>query len=102
MTDNIKINVAPVFAGDKELCISYAEDGVASLTSSIRRYNNKAMTLAEKYPNDVKLYQNEDGSVYMQFPADWIKFPSPKKKVSAENKQKAAERLKQARENRKN
>lgn len=101
MKDNITINTTPTFAGDKELCISYAEDGIASLTSSIRRYSNKAIALAEKYPNKVKLYQNEDGSIYMQFPSDWIKFPSPKKQVSEENKQKAAERLKQARENRK-
>ena len=89
------------FAGDRELSISYVENGVASLSSSILRYTNKAKKLAEQYPEITKLYENTDGSIYMQFPSDWIKMPSPKKQVSEENKIKAAERLKKARENRK-
>lgn len=89
------------FAGDKELCINYAEDGIASLTSSILRYSNKAKKLAQAYPDQVYLVENKDGSIYMQFPMEWIKFPSPKKQMSDENKLKAAERMKRAREGKK-
>lgn len=86
------------FAGDKEFCINYAEGGIASLTSSIRKYTNKAIKLNELYPDKTKLYTNEDGSIYLQFPMEWIKFPSPKKTMTEENKIKAAERMKFARE----
>lgn len=83
--------------GDKEFAINYAEGGIASLTASILKYKNKALKLAQKYPNEVKCYVNNDGSVYLTFPPDWIKFPAPKKSVSAETRTKAAERLKKAR-----
>lgn len=84
--------------GDREFAISYAEDGVATLTSSIRRYTNKAIALAKAHPNETKLHINSDGSVYLQFPAEWIKMPSPKRQMSDENKEKAALRMKKARE----
>lgn len=87
--------------GEKEFAISFAEDGVASLSSSIRRFSNKAIELAKKYPEQTKLHINNDGSVYLQFPPEWIKMPSPKKQMSAENKEKAALRMKKARESRK-
>lgn len=86
-----------MFAGERELCINYAENGVASCTTSIRKYITKAKKLAESRPDEVNLITNEDGSVYLTFPADWIKFPSPKKQISEENKAKMAERLKEAR-----
>ena len=86
------------FAGDRELFINYTEDGVASLTASIRKYINKAIKLNNAHPEETKLYQNEDGSVYLQFPSNWIKFPSPPKKMTEENKIKASERMKKARE----
>lgn len=89
-----------IFAQDREFCINYAEGGIASLTSSIKRYANKAKKLAEKFPNETKLYENKDGSVYLIFPCEWIKFPSPKKVISDENRQKASERLKNARKTR--
>ena len=87
--------------GEKEFAISYAECGVATLTSSIRRYTNKALKLAEQFPNEVKCVQNSDGSVYMIFPPEWIKFPSPRKTMSEENREKAKDRMKNAREARK-
>lgn len=86
------------FAGDKEFCINYTEGGIASLTSSVRKYTNKAIKLHDSYPEQTKLYTNEDGSIYLQFPSEWIKFPSPKKTMTEENKIKAAERMKLARE----
>ena len=87
--------------GDKEFAISYAEGGVATLTSSIRRFTNKAIALAEAHPEDTKLHINSDGSVYLQFPEEWIKMPAPKRQMSEENKEKAAQRMKKARENKK-
>lgn len=86
------------YAGDKEIAINYFEGGIASLSTSILKYCNKAKKLAEDYPSQVKLYTNKDGSIYITFPPDWIKFPSPKKTMSEENKLKAAERMLKARE----
>lgn len=86
------------YVGDKEIVINYFEGGVASLSTSILRYCNKAKKMAEDYPEQVKLYTNNDGSVYITFPPEWIKFPSPKKIMSEENKLKAAERMLKARE----
>ena len=37
------------FAGDKEIVIAYAENGIASVTSSILRYSNKIKKLAKKF-----------------------------------------------------
>lgn len=85
------------FAGDREFCINYTESGIASLTSSIRKYTNKAIKLNNLRPNETKLYTNEDGSVYLQFPSEWIKFPSPPKTMTEENKIKASERMRKAR-----
>lgn len=90
------------FAGEKEFAINYYEGGIASLTSSITKFTNKAKKLAKAYPNKVFIHENQDGSVYMQFPAEWIKFPTPKKTMSEENKLKAAERMKNARERKNN
>ena len=84
-------------AGDREFAINYIEGGIASLTSSIRRFTTQAKKLAEKFPEEVKLVENTDGSVYMQFPSEWIKFPKPKRKVSDKQKEKAAERLRNMR-----
>ena len=84
--------------GDREFAISYAEGGVASLTSSIRRFTNLAIALAKAHPDETKLHINSDGSVYLQFPKDWIKMPAPKRQMSEENKAKAALRMKAARE----
>lgn len=86
------------YAGDKEIVISYGEGTVASLSTSFLKYCNKAKKLAEDYPGQVEIYTNKDGSVYITFPPEWIKFPSPKKIMTEENKIKAAERMKKARE----
>lgn len=78
---------------EKELAIGYLEGGIASVSTSIRKYINKAKKLYEQYPNKVKLIENKDGSIYMQFPPEWIRFPAPKRTMSEENKQKAKERM---------
>lgn len=90
-------NINYYFPGEKEFGISYSEGGIASVSTSILRYCNKAKKLAQDYPDEVELYINKDGSVYMTFPPEWIKFPSPKKTMSEENKIKAAERMLKAR-----
>jgi len=84
-------------SGDREFAINYIEGGIASLSSSIRRFTTQAKKLAEKFPEEVKLVENTDGSVYMQFPSEWIKFPKPKRRVSDKQKQLASERLRQFR-----
>lgn len=101
----IKQTIIPefLFAGEKELSICYLEGNKqASLTTSMRAFCNKAEKLAEAHPQETMLVKNQDGSIYLVFPAEWIKFPSPKKKVSEENKIKAAERMKAARAKRGN
>ena len=92
------------FVGDKELDIGYIEGNkIASLSSSILKFTNKAKKLAEEYPDQVKLYTNEDGTIYMTFPVDWIRFPKPKttRILTEEDKQKLAERMENARNQKK-
>lgn len=86
------------FAGEREIGIGYYEGGIASVSTSILKYKNMAKKLAEKYPDEVTLLENMDGSIYMIFPPEWIRFPAPKKNMSEENKIKAANRLKKIRE----
>lgn len=87
------------FASDKELCINYAEGGIASATSSIQKWTTKAKKLAEKYPEEVKLIQNKDGSVYMTFPKEWLRFPQPPRtrNMTKEQKEAMAQRMLEAR-----
>lgn len=91
------------FAGDKETIIEMAEGGMASVTTSIRRHKNKLLKLHEKYPKETKLYENNDGSIYMLFPLDWFRLPNPinRKPLTEEQKKQAAERMKKARDKKK-
>lgn len=86
------------FAGEREIGIEYYEGGIASVSTSILKYKNMAKRLAEKYPDKVTLLENKEGSIYMIFPPEWIKFPAPKKTMSEENKVKAANRMKKMKE----
>ena len=83
---------------EKELAIGYLEGGIASVSTSIRKYITQAKKLYEKYPDQVKFIENQDGSIYMQFPPEWIKFPKPKKIITEENREKAKKRMAKARQ----
>ena len=74
------------------------EDGrkVATITASEVWSVNLMRRLKEKYPDEVDLLENGDGSVFGHVPAKWMKL-SPPRKVSEEQRAKAAERLRKVR-----
>lgn len=67
-------------------------DDKISVTFSQRKYINRLKTLAEKYPNDVDIYENADGSVFGHIPINWLRFSKPKE-MSDEQRQMASERF---------
>ena len=79
----------------RETAVNYcAGDKTITLFTAENKYINKINKLKEKYPDDVNIkVQNEDGSIVVNLPIKWFKFPSPPKKVSEETAQKAAERF---------
>ena len=79
---------------------SYAKGTTCQLFSEERKWINKALRLAEKYPDEVKLltYDPEYGSILIEAPIKWMKF-SPTKKVSEEQRKAASERFKNIRKN---
>lgn len=87
--------MSKIEVGERETVICRA-DGIefASISSSERKFVGKIKKLAAQYPEATKLIENEDGSVYMQFPAEWVKIPKPPRQMSDEAREKAAERMK--------
>lgn len=86
---------------DRETNVGYLDGWqFASVTTSIRRHISKMKALAEAHPNEVTLIENPDGSIYMQFPPEWLRLPSPprKRNLSDEQKQAIAQRLAEGRD----
>lgn len=81
-----------------ENCIEFCRDSeVATVCFSQRRYVTRIKNLAEKYPNEcVIVDENYDGSVVAHVPTKWIKV-SPPKQVSDEFKEAAGARMKELR-----
>lgn len=84
-------------ADDKETCITriVGDDHVGIYTGETK-FLNKIKKLKELYPDEVIItHINDDGSICVNVPYDWLKFPSPKKKCNFTDEQKAkiAERL---------
>ena len=83
---------------------SVSTDNMATFFSSEYVWEQRALKLAEQYPDDVKLVaHNVDGSVTIHLPKKWFKI-SPPRKINLTDEQKAAIglRLKQARDNKSN
>lgn len=86
--------MSKIDVGERETVICRAEGiDFASISSSERKFIGKIKKIATQYPEVTKLIENEDGSVYLQFPVEWIKMPKPPRQMSDEAREKAAERL---------
>lgn len=65
----------------------------ATLTICQGRYKSKIEKLAEQYPDEVQILQrNEDGSILVKVPTNYIKISRPKQ-VSEEQRIESARRL---------
>lgn len=81
----------------KETAVNFIEgDDYITYFTSQRKYINKLLKQAEKYPDSVKItVKNEDGSIVAHLPLKWFKAPTPPKQVSESQKMAAFERFKQ-------
>lgn len=75
-------------------------DETASVTFSQAKYKNRIKKLKEQ--NDaIRIFENQDGSIYAEIPLEYIKIAKPKtKEMSDEDKQELVERLRAGRESR--
>lgn len=74
-------------------------DEKVSCTISQGKFITKILKLIEKYPEEVEITNNDDGTIYCKIPLSWIKISH--REISEEQKQKSRERLKKYRETKK-
>ena len=67
------------------------EEKTWTLSSTESAFTRKMKSLAAKHPDDVKLVENKDGSIYMKVPLKWVKI-SPPRVMSEEERKKLAAR----------
>jgi len=77
-------------------------DNMATFFSSERTWEGRILKLCEKYPDDVKLVaHNQDGSVVVHLPKNWLKVSPPKKvpkrELTEEQREKLRERFQKVR-----
>ena len=65
----------------------------ATLTISQQKYKNRLYELKERFPDDVDIRENVDGSILAHIPQKWIKI-NPPRKLSEEYKEELARRAK--------
>lgn len=93
---------------DENIAHDYRENGVEWLNGqdtvtfsfSQKKYINKVRALAEKYPDEVKIYaENNDGSITGNLPLKFVKISAPRQ-VSMDDEKKAilVERLQHSRQ----
>lgn len=75
----------------------YKDSEIATVTFSQGRYISKIRKLAEKYPDDVKILENADGTILAYIPVKAIHISIVHRtEMSDEQKQVASERMKKA------
>ena len=93
---------------DENIAHDYRENGVEWLNGqdtvtfsfSQKKFINKVRALAEKYPDEVKIYaENNDGSITGNLPLKFVKISAPRQ-VSMDDEKKAilVERLQHSRQ----
>jgi len=93
---------------DENIAQDYRENGVEWLNGqdtvtfsfSQKKFINKVRALAEKYPDEVKIYaENNDGSITGNLPLKFVKISAPRQ-VSMDDEKKAilVERLQHSRQ----
>ena len=72
----------------------YKDSEIATVTFSQGRYISKIKKLAEKYPDDVKVLENVDGTILAYIPVKAIHLSITHIEMSEERKKAASERMK--------
>lgn len=93
---------------DENVAQDYRENGIEWLNGqdtvtfsfSQKKFINKVRALAEKYPDEVKIYaENNDGSITGNLPLKFVKISAPRQiTMDDETKANLAERLRLNRE----
>ena len=79
----------------------YKGSEIATVTFSQGRYISMVKKLAEKYPDDVKILENTDGTILAYVPVKAIHIGIRNIKMSDEQKKAVSERFKKARRTKK-
>lgn len=80
--DNLNENVIEWLTNQKE----------AAVTASQRRLVNRLKRLHEKYPDEVIMVNNSDGSVFAKIPVEWVSIRKPtKRELTEEERREMAE-----------
>lgn len=84
-------------ADTKENCIEWLTgQDVMGVTLTQERYINKVRRLKQKFPQDIKIRTNKDGSIYAKIPLSYLKLNHTEreaKEYTDEEKQQIRERL---------
>ena len=72
----------------------YKDSEIATVTFSQGRYISKIKKLAEKYPDDVKILENSNGTILAYVPVKAIHIGIRNIKMTDEKKKAASERMK--------
>lgn len=67
-------------------------DEDVGMTISQTRWINRMNQLQRSHPDDVKIFRNEDGSIFATAPLSWVKL-SPPRKLSDEHRAALSERM---------
>lgn len=81
-----------------ETCFNYCDTKRAFFSSDERRWITKIRKLLEEHPDEVKLIaspETNDGCIYVELPAIWLKVQPPRKlEMTEEQREAARERFK--------
>lgn len=75
-------NAIEWLTGDERITVSFTQ----------KKFANKLRALAKKYPDEVDLIENQDGSVFGHMPIKYLRLSHPRK-ISDEQRQKLSERM---------
>ncbi len=75
-------NIIEWLTGEKEVELTLNQQG----------WVNKAIKLAEQYPDEIRLWKNTDGSIFAKVPLKWISIRKPRQ-YTDEQKAEMAKRL---------
>jgi len=74
------------------------DEAKITLTLSSKRFINKVKKICLEHPEDTKLIENDDGTIYAELPIGCLKISYPRKiELTEEQKKELAKRLKQNR-----
>lgn len=81
-----------------ETCFNYCDPKRAFFSSDERKWINRIKKLIEEHPNEIRviaLPENNDGCIYVELPASWLKVqPKIVREFSEEQKDALRERMK--------